>query len=154
MEEGSICYGLYFISKGEADSGTGHVVTSVIGSGDHFNLDCLFHARGSDVTVTARSYCEIFYLDSADFIRIVTSMYGEGRVTELSAAYTEHQRTSHFVGEAVGGVSARTGPLRKIASTWRRHMFPETTFRRWWAFAAFLGVTYNTFSVPSELALL
>ena len=41
-----------------------------------------------------------------------------------------------------------------ITKSWSHHMHPQSKFRRVWSILCFLGITFNTFSVPGAVAFL
>ena len=42
----------------------------------------------------------------------------------------------------------------EITKSWSHHMHPQSKFRRVWSILCFLGITFNTFSVPGAVAFL
>ena len=63
---------MYLISRGEIEviGEAGHVVATM-GEGNFFGEVSLLTAAPRNATVRAKSYCDFFLLDKADFVRVL-----------------------------------------------------------------------------------
>ena len=113
---------------------------------DNFGAENLFEKSKSTKTLRARTFCEIFLLQSEDFKKIVYSQCDEEMVKKM-------RDTAEFMSKNASKVNKLFGSADDNVPTkgFLRHCLPNSFFRYAWDLVIFVGCIFYYFSVPLKV---
>ena len=146
VREGNPLDGLYYIRHGVAHSFIRQLRVGQLSQGDYIGDASLFLDAKQDVSVvcvTAASFCEILWLPQIAF-------------QDCLVAYQGHKEVRAFIRSSRVELDRRSS-LHSILDCSTQNMdtnkyHPDSNFRHIWTMVCFVGLLYNFFSIPRDLA--